>query len=53
MPGKALVVDANILIRGVLGKRVRHVIETHCEAVSFSSFLNLHTLKPKNIWPHW
>ena len=35
MPGKALVVDANILIRGVLGERVRQVIETHCETVSF------------------
>jgi hypothetical protein len=27
MPGKALVVDANILVRAVLGKRVRKVIE--------------------------
>jgi hypothetical protein len=27
MPGKALVVDANILVRAVLGKRVRQVIE--------------------------
>jgi predicted nucleic acid-binding protein len=35
MPGKALVVDANILVRAVLGKRVRGVIETYCEAVSF------------------
>jgi predicted nucleic acid-binding protein len=35
MPSKALVVDANILIRAVLGKRVREVIETHCEGVSF------------------
>jgi predicted nucleic acid-binding protein len=35
MPGKALVVDANILVRAVLGKRVREVIETHCEEVSF------------------
>ena len=35
MPSKALVVDANILIRAVLGKRVREVIETHCEAASF------------------
>jgi predicted nucleic acid-binding protein len=29
MPGKTLVVDANILIRAVLGKRVREVIEKH------------------------
>jgi len=35
MPGKALVVDANILVRAVLGKRVRGLIETHCEEVSF------------------
>jgi len=35
MPGKALVVDANILIRAVLGNRVREVIEAHCEEVSF------------------
>jgi predicted nucleic acid-binding protein len=35
MPGKALVVDANILVRAVLGKRVREVIETHCERVTF------------------
>ncbi|MCU1237572.1 MAG: hypothetical protein JWP63_5539 [Candidatus Solibacter sp.] len=35
MRGKALVVDANILVRGVLGRRVREVIETHCETVSF------------------
>jgi len=35
MPGKALVVDANILVRAVLGKRVRDVIETYCEEVSF------------------
>jgi len=35
MPSKALVVDANILIRAVLGERVREVIAAHCEAVSF------------------
>jgi hypothetical protein len=29
MPGKALVVDANILVRAVLGKRVRKVIEAY------------------------
>ena len=27
MPGRALVVDANILVRAVLGKRVRRVVE--------------------------
>lgn len=35
MPGKALVVDANILVRAVLGKRVRKVIETYASQVSF------------------
>jgi predicted nucleic acid-binding protein len=35
MPSKALVVDANILVRAVLGKRVREVIETHAKDVSF------------------
>jgi|SRR5471030_1686470 len=35
MPGKALVVDANILVRAVLGKRVREAIETYCKEVSF------------------
>ena len=31
MPSKALVVDANILVRAVLGRRVREVIETYAE----------------------
>jgi predicted nucleic acid-binding protein len=35
MPGKALVVDANILVRAVLGKRVRKVIEAYAEEVTF------------------
>ena len=35
MPSKALVVDANILIRAVLGKRVREVIEAYAGRVSF------------------
>ncbi len=35
MPSKALVVDANILVRAVLGKRVREAIETHAEEVLF------------------
>ncbi len=35
MPSKALVVDANILIQAVLGKRVREVLHTHCGEVSF------------------
>ncbi|HUA84698.1 MAG TPA: PIN domain-containing protein [Bryobacteraceae bacterium] len=35
MPDKALVVDANILVRAVLGKRVREVIERYAEDVAF------------------
>ena len=35
MPGKALVVDANILVRAVLGKRVRELIETYGGQASF------------------
>jgi predicted nucleic acid-binding protein len=35
MPNNALVVDANILVRAVLGKRVREVIETYAEEVKF------------------
>jgi predicted nucleic acid-binding protein len=32
---KRLVVDANILIRAVLGRRVRHLIADACERVAF------------------
>jgi len=35
MPSRALVVDANILIRAVPGKRARDVIESFAENVSF------------------
>jgi predicted nucleic acid-binding protein len=35
MPSKALVLDANILVRAVLGKRVRDVIEMYAGQVSF------------------
>jgi len=35
MPGKALVLDANILIRAVLGKRVRELLEAYCEVATF------------------
>jgi len=35
MPSKTLVVDANILVRAVLGTRVREVIETYAGSVSF------------------
>ena len=35
MPGKALVIDANILVRAVLGRRVREIVETNAEQASF------------------
>jgi hypothetical protein len=35
MAGKALVVGANILIRAVLGQRVRQLIEAYAKPVSF------------------
>jgi predicted nucleic acid-binding protein len=35
MPGKALVLDANILIRAVLGHRVRSILESHADTISF------------------
>ena len=35
MPGRALVLDANIIVRAVLGQRVRGVLELHSESISF------------------
>ena len=35
MQHKRLVIDANILIRAVLGSHVRHLIEHYCESVAF------------------
>lgn len=35
MQHKRLVIDANILIRAVLGHRVRYLIEQYCESVAF------------------
>ena len=35
MPSKTMVVDANILVRAVLGTRVREVIETYAGSASF------------------
>lgn len=35
MQGKALVLDANILIRAVLGQRVRRILEVHADSISF------------------
>jgi len=35
MPGRTVVLDANILVRAVLGRRVREVIAEYAEDVSF------------------
>ncbi len=35
MERRALVLDANILIRAVLGNRVRRILEAHCDDISF------------------
>jgi predicted nucleic acid-binding protein len=35
MEGRALVLDANILIRAVLGNRVRRILEAHADHISF------------------
>lgn len=35
MPSKALVLDANILLRPVLGERVRRILESHTDGISF------------------
>jgi predicted nucleic acid-binding protein len=35
MPSKALVLDANILIRALLGERVRRILESHADSSSF------------------
>ena len=34
-PGKGLVLDANILIRAVLGKRVRSILEKYKDSAEF------------------
>lgn len=35
MVNRALVIDANILIRAVLGQHVRNILEAHWESVPF------------------
>ena len=35
MPNRALVLDANILIRGVLGNRVRRILVSYAGSISF------------------
>jgi hypothetical protein len=50
MPSKALVLDANILIRAVLGQRVRRILESYAESVSFflpeTAYLGYVSLRP-------
>lgn len=35
MQGRRLILDANILVRAVLGVRVRELIERYCESAAF------------------
>ena len=35
MPSRALVLDANILIRAVPGQRVRRILEAHADSIAF------------------
>jgi len=44
-----IVLDANILIRAVLGRRVRQLIDTYAAKVSASSHLTLPSMTPRNI----
>jgi hypothetical protein len=49
MANRALVLDANILIRAVLGNRVRGILEKYMQAASRSLFPNTPMLKRKSI----
>ena len=49
MASRALVLDANILIRAVLGQRVRRIIEDHAEQVSFFVPQLAYISKPRNM----
>jgi hypothetical protein len=52
MPSRALVVDAGILVRAVLGKGEREVFEAFAGAVTFFVPESAYT-EPKNTWQHW
>jgi antitoxin (DNA-binding transcriptional repressor) of toxin-antitoxin stability system len=52
MPSKALVLDANILIRAVWAS-ASGASSNHTPRVFPSSFLKLRTWKRKNTWPNW
>ena len=50
MQRKALVLDANTLIRAALGQRVRRILEVHADNISF--FLPERACEEaKNTWP--
>lgn len=51
MSNRALVLDANILIRAVLGVRVRRILENYADRVSFFA-LNWPCPKRGNTWPN-
>jgi hypothetical protein len=53
MERRALVLDANILIRAVLGQRVRRIIEAHADNVSFFIPETAYMRKRKSTWPGW
>jgi len=51
MSDRAIVLDANILIRAVLGKRVRELIVDNAERCNFFHPMSL-TLMPGNTFQH-
>lgn len=51
MPSRSLVLDANILIRAVLGERVRRILQTHAEKIFPSLFRKPRRQKQKSISP--
>lgn len=55
MPNKAITIDANILIRAVLGQRVRRILEKHCGITSFflpATSLSLPAVHPEGPSAH-
>lgn len=50
MSAKALVIDANILIRGVLGTRTRRILELYANRLP-PSCPQRPSRKPRSIWP--
>lgn len=52
MEPRALVLDANILIRAVLGQRVRRILEAHADNVSFFIPETAY-VEAKSTWLSW